>query len=78
MRYVTTERLSSCIDVDQFHILHGKAIERIDSIIAALIEIKPEMRPVVDQVKREVEFDYRLSPYWETLHGRLLKLKVIR
>lgn len=78
MRYVTAERLSSCTDFDQFQALHGRAIERIDSIMAELIQIRPEMQPVVDQVRYEIEHDFKLSAYWETLYGRLLKLKVIK
>lgn len=78
MRYVTAERLSSCTDLDQFQALHGKAIERIDLIMADLIELRPEMTAVVERIRSEVEGEFKLSPYWETLYGRLLKLKVIR
>lgn len=78
MRYVTAERLSSCDDLDQFQSLHGKAIERIDFIMADLVQIRPEMQSVVNKVRCEIEYEFKLSTYWESLYGRLLKLKVIK
>ncbi|VVM75884.1 hypothetical protein PS673_02019 [Pseudomonas fluorescens] len=78
MRYVTAERLSSCDDLDQFQALHGKAIERIDFIMADLVQIRPEMQSVVNKVKYEIEHQFKLSTYWGSLYGRLLKLKVIK
>lgn len=78
MRYVTRERLSSCEDIKQFNAVHGKAIEKIDSILAELLELRPDMKPLIERVQDEVELEYKLSPYWESLYGRLLRLKVIK
>jgi hypothetical protein len=78
MRFVTGERISSCTDVSEFEELHGDAIARIDTIIAELIIYKPEMKAVVERVKKQVELECDLSPYWEMLYGRLIKLKIIK
>jgi hypothetical protein len=78
MRYVTAERLNSCSDMDQFQALHGKALERIDALISDLIKVKPEAKPMIDRVRNEIEQYCMLSPYWEMLYHRLLKLKVIK
>jgi hypothetical protein len=77
MRYVTAERLSSCADLKHFEEMHGPVIERIDHIMENLCQIRPEMKEVVSRVKLEIECDYKLSKYWETLYERLLKIKVL-
>lgn len=78
MRYVTAERLNSCSDMDQFQALHGKALERIDTLISDLIKVKPEAKPMIDRIRNEIEQYCMLSPYWEMLYHRMLKLKVIK
>lgn len=78
MRYVTAERLNSCSDMDQFQALHGKALERLDTLISDLIKVKPEAKPMIDRIRNEIEQYCMLSPYWEMLYHRLLKLKVIK
>ncbi|MFA0997157.1 MULTISPECIES: integrase [Pseudomonas syringae group] len=78
MRFVTAERISSCTDVTEFEALHGDAIARIDSILADLIIYRPEMKALVERVKDQVEQECDLSPYWEMLYGRLIKLKIIK
>lgn len=77
MRYVTAERLSSCADLKHFEEMHGPVIERIDHIMENLCQIRPDMKEVVSRVKLEIECDYKLSQYWETLYERLLKIKVL-
>jgi hypothetical protein len=78
MRFVTAERITSCTDMEQFQTLHGKALKRIDSIIDDLTRLKPETKAWIEQIKSEIEQEYKLHPYWETLYSRLLKLKVIK
>jgi hypothetical protein len=78
MRFVTAERLTSCSDIDQFYTLHGNTLKRLDSLITDLIKIKPEFEPIIDRIRNEIEKDYKLHPYWESLYSRLLKLKVIK
>ncbi|EKT4481559.1 hypothetical protein QEM02_001644 [Pseudomonas putida] len=78
MRFITAERITSCTDMEQFQTLHGGALQRIDALITDLIHLKPEAKDWIEQIKTEVEEDFKLHPYWETLYSRLLKLKVIK
>lgn len=78
MKFVTAERLTSCSDINQFDSLHGKTLERIDSLVKDLIQIKPESKVIIDRIQNEITNNLKLHPYWENLYSRLLKLKVIK
>lgn len=78
MRFVIMEYLSSCVDKDHFDRVHGAAVEQIDRIIAELLEKRPDMAKVIDQVNTEINDEFKLSDYWGRFYHRMVQLKVMK
>jgi hypothetical protein len=75
MRYVIQERLTLCTDVEHFVQVHGDAINRIDLIMASLLDARPGIKALVDKVSSEIENEYKLTGYWNRQLYRIQKLR---
>lgn len=78
MRYIISEYLAACKDIDHFQKIHGEALSRIDKILSRLIEIRPELQDTINNIRKEIQAEFKLHPYWERLSERLIKIKVLK
>ncbi|MCI0915393.1 hypothetical protein [Pseudomonas putida] len=78
MRFVILEYLNSCTDKSHFDNVHGAAVAQIDRIISELLDQRPDLSQLVNQIRAEISNEFKLSDYWKRFYHRMVQLKVMK
>lgn len=78
MRFVISNRIHRCDSLEQFTQIHQPAIFYIDYLLDFLGGVRPELVPVINDIVREVNEEYNLTPFWERQYTRQLTLGLSR